>query len=409
MDNENMFEVSAENGETVNIEQPSDTAVEVKNENPTEDVLNSDNYYTPSEPKLYPKHTAQNRKRKKNRHILKIFAWIFGIFAAAIILATIIIVGTGEFLGIGSGRGKDCVIEIEQGMSTKQIAHVLKEGGAINYEFAFRLYSKLTGNDGKYLYGVYAFNNETGYADLADMLMTQGAVAESVTVTIPEMSTIDDMAKILEEKGVCTAADFKSAVRNAELKNEIISGIPTQKVYYRLEGYLFPDTYDFYSYDSAECAVLAVKKMLDRTEELFTESMRQRATELGYSVHEILTMASIVELEAGGSPSEMASVAQVFYNRLNSPEFTTLGSSPTRKYPYGDGKYNTYVCHGLPVGPLCAPSLNSIMAALYPNTQITATYFVTDASMNFYYNSTLADHNATIAKLKREKNWIYED
>ena len=351
---------------------------------------------------------AERRKRKLRKRIIKNIIWMIVIVLLSVSLATVVIVGAGEYFGIGPGRGRDVTVEIEPGMSTREIAEALKASGAINSSTAFRIYSRITGNDGKYSYGVYTFTNELGYDELCDMLMTQGKKADSVTVTIPEMASIDDMAALLEENGVCTAKDFKYAVNYGEFKNDIIKDIPVDNVYYRLEGYLFPDTYDFYCYDSEECAVLAVQKMLDKMEKEFGKGMIERAEEMDYSVHEILTLASIVELEAGGSPDEMANVAQVFYNRLNNSSFTTLGSSPTIKYPYGNGKYNTYECVGLPVGPLCAPSLNSIKAALYPNEKQTATYFVTDKSMNFYYNDSLSDHNATIAKLQRENNWIYE-
>ena len=137
--------------------------------------------------------------------------------------------------------------------------------------------------------------------------------------------------------------------------------------------------------------------------------MMQKISESGYTLHEIMTMASIVELEAGGSPDEMANVAAVFYNRLESDDFTTLGSSPTRKYPYGGGKYNTYESPGLPPGPLCSPSLKSIEASIEPTEDFDYYYFVTDASMKFYYNKTLAEHNSTIARLQAANNWIYEE
>ncbi|MBQ0083791.1 MAG: endolytic transglycosylase MltG [Clostridiales bacterium] len=353
------------------------------------------------------KHSHRRKKKKKN--LIRNIIWIVAIVVLSVGLAYGLIEATGEFLGIGGDRGRDIVVEIDKGMSTKAIAERLEDAGALNYPFAFRIYSKIKGYDGKFAYGVYSFNNEKGYEDLADMLMTEGAKAESVKVTIKEMSTVDEMAKVLEESGVCTAEEFKWEVNYGEFKNPFIESLPAEKVHYRFEGYLFPDTYDFYCYDSKACAHLAVQKMLDKMEQEFTEEALQKAEDMGYNIHQMLTMASLVELEAGGQPAEMSNVAQVFYNRLASSEFKTLGSSPTRKYPYGNGRYDTYQCEGLPVGPLCAPSHNAINAALNPNTAQKATFFVTDKSMNFYYTNTLAEHNAIISKLQREKNWVYED
>ena len=113
---------------------------------------------------------------------------------------------------------------------------------------------------------------------------------------------------------------------------EILDSANRENGYYVLEGYLFPETYDFYSYDSAECAVLAVRKMLEESEARFTDKMRARAKKMGYTVNEILTMASIIQMESGQNATEMPNVAAVFYNRLKSDSFKTLGSSPTCYY-----------------------------------------------------------------------------
>lgn len=353
-------------------------------------------------------------KKKKGRHsagksIIKTIIWILCIIIVSVGLAFGVIYAGADYMGIGFGRGSDVTIEIEQGMSTEQIAEELKEAGAVKIPLLFRVYAKFKHYDSQFKYGVYSFNTEAGYEAISQMLIEEGALAQSVKVTIPEMSSIDDIAEILEENGVCTKSDFINEVQNGEFGYDFIDDIPVDNVYYRLEGYLFPETYDFYNFDSEECAHLAVEKMLKTLDDKLTDGMRQKISESGYTLHEIMTMASIVELEAGGSPDEMANVAAVFYNRLESDDFTTLGSSPTRKYPYGGGKYNTYESPGLPPGPLCSPSLKSIEASIEPTEDFDYYYFVTDASMKFYYNKTLAEHNSTIARLQAANNWIYED
>ena len=132
----------------------------------------------------------------------------------------------------------------------------------------------------------------------------------------------------------------------------------------------------------------------------------EKVKKSGYTLHEIMTIASIIELESSGDKTEMANVSAVFHNRLKSDEFAKLQSSPTVKYPHGSGKYDTYQSEGLPPGPLCSPSLDAIKAALEPTPDFEYYYFVTDAKMKFYYNKTLAEHNNTIARLKKENNWI---
>ena len=361
-----------------------------------------------AEDEAYQSKPAKKNKRSKSHSGIKTVAWIVSIIVISVALAFGVVFVTADYLGIGFGRGKDCIIEIEKGTSVVKIAEKLEESGAVKIPILFRVYSKLKHFEGKYKYGVYEFNNELGYSGIAEMLMSEGAKADSVSVTIPEMANVDDIAKILSEAGVCDKKDFLYEVRHGDFDFDFVKEIPEESVYYRLEGYLFPETYDFYCYDSKECAHLAVFKMLSTLDERI-KPYREDIKKSGYSFHEIMTMASIVELEAGGSPSEMANVAAVFFNRLKSKDFATLGSSPTRKYPYGNDRYNTYVCNGLPVGPLCSPGINSIKGTVFPTKDFDYYYFVTDASMKFYYNKTLKEHNSIIAKLKAEKNWIYED
>lgn len=352
-------------------------------------------------------------KKKRSKNGLKTAIWIISIFVVSIGIAFGAIYAGADYLGIGFGRGGNCTVEIEAGSPTVTIAQKLKETGAVKIPLLFRLYSKLKHYDANYKYGVYSFNSEIGYESIANMLMTEGAKAESVSVTIVEGSNVDEIAKLLDEKGVCKKSDFIDAVQDGKFDYDFVKEIPVNSVYYRLEGYLFPDTYDFYSFDSKECAFLAVDKMLKTLDEKLKKEQIDinniTVNSKNYTFHQILSMASIVEMEAGGDKSEMANVASVFFNRLESPDFATLGSSPTRKYPYGNGSYNTYECNGLPVGPLCSAGISSIKATCAPTQNFDYFYFVTDAKMKFYYNKTLAQHNNIIAKLKAEKNWIYED
>ncbi len=377
------------------------------------DEFKLDNGFVIEEDKKYdPKKSTH--KKGKSKSIIKTTVWIVSIIIVSVAIAFGAIYAGADYLGIGFGRGNNlCTIEIKEGSSTEEIAKELQKTGAVKIPLLFRAYSKLKHYDGKFKYGVYSFNSESGYESLATMLMTEGAKAKSVSVTIPEGSNVDDIAKLLQEKGVCEKSDFYDDVQDGDFSYDFVNSIPESTVYYRLEGYLYPETYDFYCFDSKECAFLAVDKMLSTlNEKLKKANIDTKGMKIGekdYTLHEILTMSSIVEMEAGGEKDEMANVAAVFYNRLKSADFDTLGSSPTRKYPYGNGKYDTYQCKGLPVGPLCSAGISSIKASCNPTENFDYYYFVTDASMKFYYNKTLYQHNNTIAKLKAEKNWIYEE
>lgn len=375
-----------------------------------EEVNNTEKEDEPLKPSRKKSEKSKKRRNGATKSI-KTIVWIIVVFAISIILAFSILLAASEFLGIGLNRGNTCVVEIEKGMGTADIAAELKEQGAISSEILFRLYSKVAGYDGTYQYGVYTFTNEIGYGDLAKMLQTEGATAQSVKVTIPEQASIDDIMKILEENGVCTKSDFRNAVKNGKYDFDFVNEIPVSEVHYKFEGYLFPDTYEFYNYDSAECAELAIRKMLQNLDNKLTEAVRNQIKESGYTIHEILTMASVVELEASASTKDMPKVAAVFYNRLESPDWQgprRLESDPTMKYPYGNDRYNTYKTEGLPPGPLCAPSESAILAAASPEKNFTATYFVTDNKMNFYYNNSLSAHQKTINNLKAQGKWYVE-
>lgn len=372
------------------------------------------------------KHKKNKRAKKGGNSVVKNIIWIVGIIVVSVVLAGSVIVGLFDYVGLGFGRGQSVQMDIPYGSSTVAIAEKLEESGAIKMPILFRVFSKLKGYESQYKYGLYTFNTDIGYSNIADMLMNDGAKAESVKVTIPEGTGINDYTKnvngedvvvkgiatILEEKGVCSKPDFLYALNQVEFNTELLKNCNVEKTYYSLEGYLFPDTYDFYAYDSEECAKMVIERMIKQTESKITDDMYKRAEEMGYTMNEILTMASIIQMESGQNTNEMANVAAIFYNRLDSKDFGTLGSSPTcyygESFKNDDGRYNTYDVNGLPPGPLCSPGLDAIKAALYPSEKDGYFYFVTDSEGNFYYHKTMAEQNATIAKLQQGGNWIYE-
>lgn len=373
-----------------------------------------------------PQQSKKKKHSKSTGSIIKNVVWIVSIVLVSVTLAVVAIVGLSDYVGIGFGRGESCQMEIAYGSSTAAIAQKLEDTGAVKMPILFRIYSKLKGYETQYKYGLYTFNNDIGYEKIANMLMTDGAKADSVTVTVPEGTGINDYTKnvngknetikgiatLLEEAGVCKKSDFIYALNEVTLNTELLKNCNEGKTYYSLEGYLFPDTYDFYSYDSKECAQLVVEKMIKNTENKITDKMYDRAKEMGYSMNEILTMASIIQMESGQSVDAMPDVAAVFYNRLDSNDFATLGSSPTcyygNSFKHDDGRYNTYESAGLPPGPLCSPGIDAINAALYPTENSEYYYFVTDSDGKFYFHKTLSEQQTTITKLQKDGKWIYE-
>lgn len=353
----------------------------------------------------------RKRKKKKNR-TLRTIIWVVSIFAFASLFAYLLITVASDILGIG--KDKICQITINEGMTTTQIADTLKDEGAINHPLVFRLYSKLKGYDGTYRYGTYEFNNSKGYDGIISDLQT-GNTFETVMVRIPEKATIDEIIKILDENDVCTKAQFKEAMNDRDYHYEWVKGIPVETVRYRFEGYLYPDTYSFFVGESVDNAQRAIEKMLNNFNSKLPDDYNEQAEKLGYSFHEVMSMASIVELEANGFPDEASKVAAVFYNRLKWDEPKYLGSTPTYDYP--DNRYNTNApdgndstedgYEGLPPGPQCSPSIASIEGALSPQKNFSSTYFVTDTDMKFYYTDSYNEHLNLINRLKSQGKFEY--
>lgn len=375
--------------------------------------------------------TAKLKKQKKKSSKKLIIISMVVVISLSLALGAIF--AGADYLGMGFGRGDEVEINIEIGSSTSQIANQLKDSGAVKIPFLFRIYSKIKGYDGQFKYGVYTFNSNIGYEEIAEKLINEGAKAETLRVTIPEGTGINDyiknvngekitvpgIATILEKAGVCTKTDFLNALNEVQFDTKLLKNANVENAYYALEGYLFPETYEFFVADSKESAKLVIEKMIKETEKRITDDMYKKADELGYSMNEILTMASIIQMESGKYSTEMSNVAAVFYNRLKATETGgALGSSPTLYYgdsfEQDDGRYNTQADNqfsaikGLPPGPLCSPGIDAIKAALYPTENFPYFYFVTDKNGKFYYHKTISEQNVTINKLKQGNNWIYE-
>lgn len=239
----------------------------------------------------------------------------------------------------------------------------------------------------------------------------------TVRLTFPEGWTLSEIAARLEENGVCSASEFMALTTDKEylatLDYDILEGLETENIAYYLEGFVFPDTYDFYRGESAK---KALSRFLKNADKRITDEHMQRASELGYSMSEILALASIIQEEASDS-KEMPYVSSVLHNRLNSPSYGKLQCDVTIHYvndnitdsPYlvGDTShfaehYNTYKCDGLPAGPICNPGLAAIEAALYP-ADTDYYYFFTDAEWNYYYNEDYATHQKMYNELVKNK------
>ena len=231
---------------------------------------------------------------------------------------------------------------------------------------------------------------------------SESKTSHVVRVTIPEGSPITLIASLLEENGVCSAVDFIVEANNPANLEGFSFEIPNpEDRAFLLEGYLFPDTYEFYRNEKAPSVV---KRLLKNTEKKLDEEIRIRCRELGFTVDEMLTLASIIQEEAG-YPDEMLKVSSVLHNRLNSRSYPKLQCDVTAFYLresvnlYFAGArysefvelYNTYNCEGLPAGPITNSGIDAVKAALYP-AETDYYFFVTDDNGVYYYAETWSEH-----------------
>ncbi|MEE0409700.1 MAG: endolytic transglycosylase MltG, partial [Clostridia bacterium] len=290
---------------------------------------------------------AINEKRT-HFSIWKTFLTMFFIAVLGFILLGVTVVKDAKDIEIG----QSLTIEIPDGAGASVVSELLHENGAVKYPTVFRLCSRLGNFDGQYKPGPVTLHNGMSYLSILELLISERNI---VKVVIPEGYTIRQIAETVAASGLCSADEFYAVLDASLYDYRFLKDIPEREN--RLEGYLFPATYEFFPGASAQEIVDA---MLKRFDEVFTDEYYKRAEEVNVTVDEVITMASIVERETNAD-GERAKVAGVFYNRIN--ENMPLQSCATVQYILGENKpvlsesdtkidspYNTYKNPGLPVG-----------------------------------------------------------
>ena len=313
----------------------------------------------------------------------------------------------------GKAGGETVTVEIPQGASTAGIANRLEEAGVIGNSTVFRLYSKLVAKaDGSYQYGTFELARSSSYDAVILALQQTAHYEETVTVTFPEGYNAFQMGDVLEEAGLCTREEFIQAINTHDFQVDFWEEIgkdPLKIV--RLEGYLFPDTYEFYADEDVGSIITRILNNFEA--KVLTDERRKEIDASGYTLDQLVTLAAIVQKESF-EQEEMATVASVFVNRLqpDSP-VPRLESDTTGNYiqdyllPYLGGEaseeqlnfYDSYAVAGIPGGCIANPGLDAIDAVLNP-AETNYYYFVTDIEYTYYYGVTWQDHLNNIAKAK---------
>ncbi len=336
-------------------------------------------------------------KKKSNRFLLVYIAFILGV---SMLLSAWLIMTANEVLALAR-PDNEVIIKIPEDASHGDVAKLLKKNDVIEHRFVFTIFANMTKKGIEYAPGEYKVNSNMDYRAMLRRLTSRNGALDTVTITIPEGYELDQIIKVLSENGVCDEKTLKSVAANVDFDYEFLEGIEVGKEN-RLEGYLFPDTYEFYKNDSAE---RVFKKFLDNFELKFNENMRERAKALDMSVHELITLASIVEREATAADRE--NISSVFHNRLKNPTYPYLESCATVQYILGERKkvisiadtkidnpYNTYKYKGLPPGPIANPGLDAIEATLYPN-DTSYLFFALQSDGTHKFSRTYEEHLKT--------------
>lgn len=320
--------------------------------------------------------TRKKQRRSLPTNIAEGVIYVGGILLISFILATIGWRWAGDVLALNKEL-LTASVTITEGESLGDVTAELKEKGLVKYGYLFQLFASFTHKAEKITAGSYELSTVMDYSALLNNISSTSAYRETVTVTIPEGYTVEEIFKLMENKGVCSYNDLLKVAQEETFDFDFLKDVKTTKEK-RLEGYLFPDTYEFYKGADAKNVI---NTMLKNFDERFDSKMEAEMQLLGYSKNDIIIMASIIEKETDGS--DQRNIASVIQNRLKNTWATPKGylqvdstiqyllkerkKKLTDKDLEIDSPYNTYKNPGLPIGPICNPGLTAIQAALEPN------------------------------------------
>ena len=354
-------------------------------------------------------HKTRNRvKARKNKRVFSIM-WLCMVLLLSFTLSSYLIGGSNDFFGANRKPGKVDITLPEGEMTELELADILHEAGAISKPEFFSLYCKIKEDMDEFPRGLHTqIDTDMDYEALINVLQWGDDDTEVVQVVFPEGSTALQIANLLEENEVCTAQEFLDELNNGDYTNyEEVSALDGTGRYYKLEGYLFPDTYDFYKGEELDSVV---GKFLHNFQRKMDDKLREKVASSGMTMDQVVILASIIQAEAA-STSDMFNVSAVLHNRMEfgaEHGIMNLECDSTSFYPYKNGKemeelgntlshgaYDTYTFSGLPAGAICNPGVDALNAALKPNTGGDAAgylYFCHSDDGVAYYASTAEEH-----------------
>lgn len=375
-----------------------------------DDLKGADLYRKDEEEKsLIREHKKRDKiKSHKNKLVFNI-VWLAMVVLVALSLASYLITGSNDFFAVDRTEGEATVV-IPRDVTLDELATILEEANVINTAEFFKIYCGMTTSIDTFDAGSYVVDTTMDYEGIISYLQAGTSNQEVVTLMFPEGYSLTQIAEKLEENGVTTVEMFMEAANSDEFDNyDIIEFIDNaEDKYYKLEGYVFPNTYDFYINEDISSVI---GKFLTSFQKNIDEDLYNDILESGYTLDEIVTLASIIQEEAANT-EDMYVISAILRNRLESGESVgiyTLGCECTLYYPYTastvpddfTSDYSTYTYSGLPAGAICNPGLEAIKAAVYPDEDYDDYYyFCHDSEGNPYYAKTLEQHMENFSNLQ---------
>ena len=352
---------------------------------------------------------APRKRKRRRRRGMNPILYIFLVLVCSALLAGVGWLLMSDLCAFSRGTNiQEKTVEVTADDDMSAVAKKLHEQGLIDYEWFFRLFASVTNAKEKIGLGTYTLNTDMDYrALILGMRSTSGNMtAETVRVTIPEGYTVAQTIKLLAKNGVASEEDLLEAAKTADFNYTFIDN--ESEDISRLEGYLFPDTYEFYV--NTQKPASALDKLISTFNSKLNnmEELLEQAKARGYSLEEIVVIASLIEKETDGS--DHAKIASVIYNRLNDngshgtygmlnidaallyalPDGTTSISNSDKEL---DSPYNLYKYAGLPPTAIANPGLASLEAALEPE-ETGYYYYALGKDGKHHYSTTLNEHNS---------------
>ena len=354
---------------------------------------------------------SRTRTRRRKGGLSPVLLYLIFVIGVSVILATVIWVWANDILALNKEE-HTAIIEIQEEDSLGDVIRTLKQNGIIEYGTVFRLFVTATGSADKIAPGSYELNTDMDYRAIITNISSSSPTRQQTTVTIPEGYTVDQIFALLEESNVSTVEKLQETAAEHDYNFSFLKELPLGD-YHRLEGYLFPDTYEFYI---GEDPLYVINKMLVNFDSKLTDELRAEIENSGYSIHDIITVASMIEKETDGE--DQATISSVIYNRLKNTSggtngylqidatlvYINGGKVPTEEDKAIDSPYNTYLYQGLPAGPISNPGMVAIYAAIHPDSTSYYYYVLNPDTNKHEFSRTYAEHQAKVNQYSQSQS-----